>query len=76
MDKEFTLKELEQYDGQDGRPAYVAIDGTVYDLSAVDAWHEGKHHGNVAGHDLSQAILKSPHLKSVLPKLPIVGKLI
>ncbi|KRM61114.1 hypothetical protein FC26_GL002332 [Paucilactobacillus vaccinostercus DSM 20634] len=75
MAKEFTVEELSQFDGQNGHPAYVAIDGTVYDMSNVGPWEGGHHHGNVAGQDLSQAILKSPHLKSVLPKLPVVGTL-
>lgn len=76
MDKTFTLDELHKYNGEDGQPAYVAIDGTVYDLSAIPQWAGGKHHGNVAGQDLSKAILNSPHLKTVLPKLPVVGKLV
>ena len=73
---DLTKTELAKYDGQNGQPAYVAIDGTIYDVSNVGPWQGGKHHGNVAGQDLSQAILKSPHLKSVLPKLPVIGKLI
>ncbi|GEO66996.1 cytochrome b5 domain-containing protein [Levilactobacillus spicheri] len=72
-DKTFTVTELSQFDGQNGQPAYVAIDGTVYDVSAVDAWDAGQHHGNVAGKNLSAAILKSPHGKGVLNKLPKVG---
>lgn len=71
----FTLDELKHYDGQDGRPAYVAVDGVVYDVSQVGPWKGGQHHGNHAGADLSQAITHAPHLKSVLPKLPVVGKL-
>ena len=42
----FTAEELAKYNGQDGNPAYVAIDGTVYDVSNVPAWRNGKHHGN------------------------------
>lgn len=75
MDKTFTLEELKQFDGQDGRPAYAAVDGVVYDLSNVGPWAGGKHHGNHAGLDLSEAITHSPHGKAVLAKLPVVGKL-
>lgn len=71
----FTLEELKHYDGQEGRAAYVAVDGTVYDVSQVGPWQGGTHHGNYAGQDLSQAITHAPHLKTVLPKLPVVGKL-
>ena len=74
-EKSFTVAELSQFNGQDGQPAYVAIDGTVYDVSHVDAWQAGQHHGNVAGKNLSSAILKSPHGKGVLQKLPVVGQL-
>lgn len=73
--KQFTLEELKKYNGENGQPAYVAIDGVVYDVSDVDPWQSGKHHGNVAGNDLSEAIMKSPHKHSVLAKLNEVGKL-
>mgnify|MGYP002715596293 CR=1 FL=1 len=77
MEQEFTLAELKKYNGVDGQPAYVAIDGTVYDVSKVDAWKDGKHfHGLTAGNDLSEAILHAPHKKTVLAKLPVVGKLV
>ncbi|WP_125763472.1 cytochrome b5 domain-containing protein [Companilactobacillus hulinensis] len=75
-DREFTLEELKQYNGQDGNKAYVAIDGVVYDMTDVKPWAGGKHHGNVAGQDLSEVIPNAPHKKSVLPKLPVVGKLV
>ena len=37
-DKVFTLAELAQYDGQDGRPAYFAYEGQVYDASSIPNW--------------------------------------
>lgn len=74
-EKIFTAEELSQFDGKNGNPAYVAIDGTVYDVSGVEPWQGGEHHGNLAGRDQSAAILKSPHGKGVLAKLPVVGKL-
>lgn len=73
--KTFTVEELSQFNGQNGQPAYVAIDGNVYDVTGVAAWQGGQHHGNVAGKNLSAAILKSPHGKGVLNKLPLVGQL-
>jgi len=39
--KEFTLEELSQYDGSNGKPAYVAIEGVVYDLSKELTWAGG-----------------------------------
>ena len=32
---EFTLKDLEKYNGKDGMPLYVAIDNNVYDISEL-----------------------------------------
>lgn len=75
-EKEFTLDELKKYDGTNGNPAYVAIEGTVYDVTNVEPWAGGKHHGNTAGNDLTEAIMKSPHKHSVLSKLNVVGKLV
>ncbi len=72
---ELTLEELAAYDGKDGRPAYVAIDGTIYDVTDIPAWNNGTHNGNTAGKDQTEAIKRSPHGQSVLAKLPVVGKL-
>jgi predicted heme/steroid binding protein len=74
-DKVFTLEELKQYDGTNGNPAYVAVDGVVYDVSDKALWSGGTHKGNTAGQDLSEAILKSPHGKAKLEELPVVGTL-
>jgi predicted heme/steroid binding protein len=72
---ELTLEELAQYDGTDGNPAYVAIDGIIYDVTGVEAWTGGTHNGNTAGKDLTEAIKNSPHGQSVLEGLPAVGKI-
>ncbi|MFD1319319.1 cytochrome b5 domain-containing protein [Loigolactobacillus zhaoyuanensis] len=72
-DKTFSKAELAQYDGSDGKKAYVAIDGLVYDVTDVKPWAGGKHHGQTAGQDLSAVIVKAPHKKSVLEKLTVVG---
>ncbi|WP_283680046.1 cytochrome b5 domain-containing protein [Lentilactobacillus sp. Marseille-Q4993] len=73
--KEFTKEELAQYDGN-GVRAYVAIDGIVYDVTKEESWEYGKHYGQLAGRDLSKEIEGTPHGKSILGKLPIVGKLV
>lgn len=62
-EKIFTEEELERYDGQNGKPAYVAIDGVVYDVTNVSAWNGGVHHGNKAGQNVSEIIKRSPHGK-------------
>ena len=71
-----TLEELAKYDGQNGNPAYIAVDGVVYDVSNVPQWKDGKHNGFTAGNDLTDAIrTKSPHGVSKLKNVPAVGTL-
>jgi len=71
----FNQVELAKYNGQDGQPAYVAVDGVVYDVSGVAAWAGGKHHGNLAGQELTEIIdSKSPHGRKVLQNLAVVGQ--
>ncbi len=75
-DKVMTRDELAKYNGQAGQPAYVAVEGIIYDVSANPAWQGGRHHGNLAGQDLTDVLLeKSPHGKRVLKDLPVVGRL-
>ncbi len=72
----FTLEELKTYNGQDGNPAYVAIDGIVYDVTDVAAWKNGEHkNGLTAGEDLTSQLGDSPHGAKVLDDLPVVGTL-
>lgn len=76
-DKTFTAADLAKFDGKNGQPAYVAIDGTVYDVSDKEAWTTGEHHGNFAGRDLTKILYQmSPHKDKVLKGLPVVGKLV
>lgn len=73
-DKVFTKETLAQYNGQDGQPAYVAVDGVVYDLSAIAPWQGGKHFkGLTAGRDLSEFFTKSHHTPATLKQAVQVG---
>ncbi|MBN1319849.1 MAG: hypothetical protein JXA87_03315 [Thermoleophilia bacterium] len=79
-EKVFTLHGLAEYDGMEGRPAYVAVDGVVYDVSGSRMWLEGQHSacgaGAVAGKDLSEVIERAPaSMRALIQKMPVVGEL-
>ena len=75
-ERKFTQEELKQFDGKEGRPAYFAVDGVVYDASASKLWRNGTHvRVHNAGAELSGAILVAPHPKDRLDGLPKVGVL-
>ena len=40
-----TLDQLKHYDGKNGNPAYIAVDGVLYDVSGVRQWKNGSHEG-------------------------------
>ena len=74
--KEFTLEELKQYDGQDGRPVYIAAHGRVFDVTASLKWKNGKHmNRHTAGEDLSGDLSSAPHKEEVFDKFSQVGVL-
>lgn len=74
---ELTAEELAKYNGKDGQPAYIAVDGIVYDVSNHPAWKDGGHNGFEAGKDLTEEIkTKSPHGVSKLTEAVEVGKLV
>lgn len=76
-EKEIKRADLSKYNGQNGNPAYVAVNGKVYNVTDSPAWINGKHHGNLAGTDVTDALLnKSPHGEKALAKLPLVGRLV
>lgn len=72
--KEFSLEELAKFNGKDGSPAYIAVDGTVYDVTDLPPWKDGGHNGFEAGQDLTEAIkTQSPHGVAKLDGVPVVG---
>ena len=73
---ELTLEELKEFDGKGGRKAYIAVGGTIYDVTGNLNWFRGNHNGFEAGRDLTEAMdTQSPHGRSKLTGLPIVGKI-
>ncbi len=74
--KTFTKDVLAEFDGQEGRPAYIARGEKVFDVSKSKLWsgglHMKRHH---AGQDLSTALAAAPHDAGVLERYPQVGVL-
>jgi predicted heme/steroid binding protein/rhodanese-related sulfurtransferase len=77
---DLTLDQLKEFDGKNGRPAYVAVDGVIYDVTASRLWRGGEHdpsHGLAyAGQDLSVIIEQSPHGIKNLQHFPVVGRVL
>ena len=72
----FTSSELAAYSPGSALGHYVAIDGVVYDMSAVSAWSNGTHQGGEAGEDITTAIASAPHGKKVVANVPVKGYLV
>jgi predicted heme/steroid binding protein/uncharacterized membrane protein len=74
--KEFDVAELADFNGENGKPIYIAHAGKVYDVSDSKLWRNGlhmkRHH---AGGDLTADIQAAPHEVDVLERYPQVGVL-
>lgn len=71
-----TLAELAQNNGRDGRPAYIAVNGTIYDVTASPRWQNGLHPpDHYAGQDLTEELASAPHVRAVVERFPVVGTL-
>lgn len=74
--KEFTLEELATYDGSNGKPAYAAVNGVVYDISKESVWGGGTHFGLYSGKDLTPQFMGCHQgMEAILRNLPKVGVL-
>jgi predicted heme/steroid binding protein len=74
--KKFTAKDLEEYNGKNGKSAYVACNGNVYDISQSDLWSGGEHMGmHNAGKDITEELELAPHGEEVLERVKLIGTL-
>jgi predicted heme/steroid binding protein len=74
--RNFTLEELKKYDGKEGRPAYIAYKGKVYDVTDNYLWIDGDHQGeHVAGKDLTEDMASAPHGEENLERVKLIGTL-
>ena len=71
-----TLEQLRAYDGSEGRPAYFAFAGKVYDASRSPHWIGGRHFGrHNAGQDLTETIGQAPHDEDKVLEMKQVGEI-
>ncbi|PKR76979.1 cytochrome b5 [Halalkalibacillus sediminis] len=75
--RDITVEELATFDGKNGRPAYVAVNGTVYDVTNNRAWAAATHFALPAGRDYtSEFATCHAGQQSILATLPVVGRLV
>ena len=74
--KKITRQELEENNGQNGKPAYIAYQGKVYDVSDSSFWMDGEHMGmHNAGKDLTEDLEMAPHNQENIERVKYVGDL-
>ena len=65
---------LNLYNGEEGMPAYIAVNGIVYDISESSEWKNGRFLGVKAGVDLSKELSnESGEVLKVLSRFKVVG---
>ncbi len=77
IERQITEDELKKCDGKEGRPAWVAFRGKVYDVSASQRWAGGMHmKRHQVGQDLTSEFAAAPHDEKVFQRFPVVGTLV
>ena len=75
--KKVTMQELEENNGKNGKPAYIAYKGKVYDVSQSSFWLDGDHLGmHEAGKDLTEELEMAPHREENFQRVKLVGELV
>lgn len=75
--KKVTQQELEENNGKNGKPAYIAYKGKVYDVSQSSFWVDGDHLGmHNAGKDLTEELEMAPHREENFQRVKLVGELV
>lgn len=75
-----TAEQLKEFDGKNGRPAYVAVSGVIYDVTQSRLWRGGEHDPSTgqawAGRDLTDVLDLSPHGDKYVKEFPVVGAVV
>ena len=64
---------LSGFDGREGRPAYIAYKGRVFDVTGLTLWKDGVHTKHLAGSDLTNVLSTAPHGEEKLEPLKSLG---
>ncbi len=76
-DGKYSADELAHFDGREGRPAYIAYSGTIYDVTGSKLWKGGSHlKKHNAGNDLTELLKSAPHGPEKVLSMPVAGTLI
>jgi predicted heme/steroid binding protein len=74
LSKEMTGEQLSSFDGKEGRPAYIAYKGMIYDISSSRLWKNGQHMmKHQAGTNLTDMLKNAPHGDDKVFAMPQVG---
>ena len=74
--KDFSIEALDTFDGKEGRPAYIAYKGAVYDVTPSKLWKDGSHlRKHSAGNDLTEILKTAPHGEEKILSMKKVGEL-
>lgn len=73
-DTEVSKNNLSTFNGTGGKPAYIAYENKVYNVTGNTKWKGGRHFGkHIAGSDLTDAIVGAPHGPEVLERIECLG---
>ena len=74
--KKISKQELEENNGKNGKPAYFAYKGKVYEVTDSAMWLDGEHMGmHVAGKDLTEELEMAPHREENFDRVKYVGEI-
>ena len=72
----FTAEELSRYDGKGDNPAYVSVNGIVYDVTDQPGWAAGSHFGLKAGLDQTSAYISCHTGQPMIDRLKVIGRFV
>ncbi|KAJ3396240.1 hypothetical protein HDU92_003698 [Lobulomyces angularis] len=68
--RNFTRKELEEFNGENGKKIYMAVAGKVFDVTSGKSFYgPGGMYGNFAGRDASRGLAKNSFDKEMIKSL-------